>query len=63
MSKLMENCRFGGCSEGKANGTACQHCGFDKDEHERRKKLPLVRCEDGLVRMSWNKRDRDYRDK
>ena len=28
----------------------CERCGFDKDENERRKQIPLTLCPDGLRR-------------
>lgn len=44
--KPPKNCLRGGCdSVGK-----CSRCGFDREEYERRKKLPLVLGPDGLRR-------------
>lgn len=44
--KPPENCLKDGCFW----PSGCSHCGFDKAENERRKKLPLVMCHDGLRR-------------
>ena len=40
------NCLKGGCYW----PSGCSSCGFDKNEAERRKQLPLVLCKDGLRR-------------
>lgn len=47
-----ENCLRNGCQDGYVNAEYCKYCGFDKDEHERRLKLPLVKGADGLRRMN-----------
>lgn len=44
--KPPENCLLGGCDTiGK-----CSRCGFDREENERRKKIQLVRGNDGIRR-------------
>ena len=46
------NCLRGGCADGHVSKSNCQYCGFDVDEDERRKALPLVKGEDGLYRKN-----------
>lgn len=51
-----KNCIKHGCEDWENNYISaepypfCEHCGFNKLEAERRKKIPLVLCEDGLRR-------------
>lgn len=42
-------CVMGGCKEGKTT-RQCRHCGFELQEEKRRKALPLIKGEDGLLR-------------
>ena len=44
-----ENCVKGGCARVSSNGQECKHCGFDADELQRRKALPLVELPNGLL--------------
>lgn len=44
-----ENCVKGGCAHISSNGQECKHCGFDADELQRRKALPLVELPNGLL--------------
>ena len=59
MSKIdekNENCLRGGCPKWKRaveaglNFTACERCGFDREEAKRRLDIPLTLCSDGLQR-------------
>lgn len=59
MSKMdvkNENCLRGGCARWRGavsaglTFTACERCGFDKQEASRRMKIPLTLCPDGLQR-------------
>ena len=59
MSKIdvkNENCLRGGCVRWRGavsaglTFTACERCGFDKQEADRRMKIPLTLCRDGLKR-------------
>lgn len=43
----VNNCTAGGCK----GPHECKGCGFDRKEAERRKRLPLYLCTDGLARM------------
>ena len=54
--KRPENCLCGGCYQ----IGMCKRCGFDKTENERRKKLPLVKCSDGLMRKIIPAKYREY---
>ena len=40
------NCMQRGCNE--PNAIACSRCGLDKEEYQRRKKLPLEKLPSGL---------------
>lgn len=42
------NCLKGGCAHVSSGGQECRHCGFDADEIQRRKALPLVELPNGL---------------
>lgn len=44
-----ENCVKGGCARVSSNGQECKHCGFDADELQRRKALPLEELPNGLL--------------
>lgn len=44
-----ENCVKGGCARVSSNGQECKHCGFDADEFQRRRALPLVELPNGLL--------------
>lgn len=41
-----DNCIKNGCRY----AVDCERCGFDRAENERRKKIPLTLCKDGLMR-------------
>lgn len=46
-----KNTKIVNCMIGKnavCNGSNCARCGFDWKEYERRKKLPLVKLDNGL---------------
>lgn len=43
-------CVMGGCKAANANQTVCRRCGFERQEEKRRKALPLIKGEDGLMR-------------
>lgn len=43
-------CTMNGCGFGKGNMPRCLRCGFEEKEAERRKALPLIKGEDGLMR-------------
>lgn len=45
----IQKCTMGGCGTLWYPG-ACKKCGFNKDEAERRRKLPMEVCPDGLRR-------------
>ena len=53
LNQSKPNCLMGSCTM----GGDCERCGFDRKEDERRKKLPLTLCEDGLMRKIIPKRD------
>lgn len=42
--------------------TGCSKCGFDRKEAERRKRLPLILCEDRLYRKIIGKKYPDPED-
>ena len=44
-----ENFVKGGCARVSSNGQECKHCGFDADEFQRRRALPLVELPNGLL--------------
>lgn len=44
-----ENCVKGGCARVSSSGQECKHCGFDADELQRRKALPLEELPNGLL--------------
>ena len=46
-SLYTDNCLLGGC----AGAFTCADCGFNPKESERRKRLPLYLCADGLTRV------------
>lgn len=47
--KARDNCLMGGCAH-FLGYDHCKHCGFNKYEDRRRKRLPLIMGEDGLRR-------------
>lgn len=56
-SSIKKDCLRGGCPEwyyaqhaGKIF-TKCERCGWDEEEANRRKKIPLTLCKDGLRRI------------
>lgn len=46
-----EKCLLGGISGGCDGPFICERCGFNSAEAERRKRLPLYLCADGLARV------------
>ena len=50
-----ENCVKGGRARVSSNGQECKHCGFDADELQRRKALPLTKNEAGLLHKDIGK--------
>lgn len=50
-SLYTDNCLLGGISGGCTGPFTCEHCGFNPAEAERRKRLPLYLCADGLARV------------
>ena len=43
-----KNCTKVGCAHVLSGGQECRHCGFDAEELQRRKSLPLVALPNGL---------------
>lgn len=46
--RARESCLKGGCAYVSPNGAECRHCGFDADELQRRRALPLEELPNGL---------------
>jgi len=47
--QVQKGCTCGGCGRSGWSPADCRKCGFQAREAERRKKLPLVRLENGLI--------------
>lgn len=47
--RARESCLKGGCAYVSPNGAECRHCGFDADELQRRRALPLEELPNGLL--------------
>jgi len=64
---MEEDKRFPGCMLNPAYGCTagekkCGGCGFDRAEAERRKRLPFVRGEDGLLRKIVKRKEGNAHD-
>lgn len=60
--KAIDECLMGGCGNILAGYENCKHCGFNKYEDRRRKRLPLIKGEDGLRRRYVGKGETDVTD-
>ena len=55
---MVMKCLQGGCSHHN-DFKSCPRCGFNRDEDKRRKKLPMIKGEDGLLRKYVGKSNAD----
>ena len=53
------NCTYhaAGCADYRNGITDCSRCGFDRDEAERRRKIPFTIGADGLARKIIGRKD------